>query len=77
MTDFSRRQFVQCLLVLGMASCETVVAEEKPSTKRKRGLSTALSSLTGPVLFAGDRKTAYRDPAAIYHDGWFYLFSRL
>jgi hypothetical protein len=27
-----------------------------------------------PVLFWGDERTAFRDPAAIYHDGWFYLY---
>ncbi len=27
-----------------------------------------------PVLFWGDAQTAYRDPAAIYHDGWFHLY---
>jgi hypothetical protein len=36
--------------------------------------SSLLSHLTSPVLFAGDATNAYRDPAAIYHDGWFYLY---
>jgi hypothetical protein len=36
-----------------------------------------LSRLTSPVIFRGDRSTAYRDPAAIYHDGWFYLYFSL
>jgi hypothetical protein len=30
-----------------------------------------------PVLFAGDANTAYRDPAALYHGGWFHLFFTL
>jgi hypothetical protein len=29
------------------------------------------------VLLAGDGSTAYRDPAAVYHNGWFYLFYTL
>lgn len=33
--------------------------------------------ITSPVLFAGDATTAYRDPAAIYHDGWFRVFFTL
>jgi len=33
-----------------------------------------LDALTSPVLFRGDSKTAYRDPAAIYHDGVFHLY---
>jgi hypothetical protein len=27
-----------------------------------------------PVLFWGDSLTAFRDPAATYHDGWFHLY---
>jgi len=33
-----------------------------------------LDNLTSPVLFRGDALHAYRDPAAIYHDGVFHLF---
>jgi hypothetical protein len=36
--------------------------------------SSLLSTLPSPVLFAGDSTNAYRDPAAIYHNGWFYLY---
>jgi hypothetical protein len=32
------------------------------------------SAISSPIIFAGDATTAYRDPAAIYHDGWFYLY---
>jgi hypothetical protein len=48
------------------------------------GLSSAanpapvdLAALRSPILFAGDAVAAYRDPAAIYHDGTFYLFFTL
>ena len=37
----------------------------------------SLSALTSPVIFAGDATTAYRDPTAVYHDGWFRLFFTL
>jgi hypothetical protein len=37
----------------------------------------SLSAIRSPVLFRGDATTAYRDPAAIYHDGWFRLFFTL
>ena len=30
-----------------------------------------------PILFEGDATTAYRDPAALYHDGVFHLFFTL
>lgn len=36
-----------------------------------------LTGLPSPILFQGNRTTAYRDPAAAYHDGWFYLFFTL
>lgn len=35
------------------------------------------SAISSPIIFRGDAKTAYRDPAAIYHDGWFYLYFSL
>jgi hypothetical protein len=39
--------------------------------------SGMLSALTSPVLFQGDERTAYRDPAILYHDGLFHLFFTL
>src|SRR6476620_2861906 len=36
-----------------------------------------LSKLSSPVIFTGDRSTAFRDPAAVYHDGWFHLYFTL
>ncbi len=33
-----------------------------------------LAAIKSPVLFAGDATHAYRDPAAIFHDGWLYLY---
>lgn len=36
-----------------------------------------LAALGSPVLFAGDAETAYRDPAALYHDGVFHLYFTL
>jgi hypothetical protein len=36
-----------------------------------------LNALQSPVLFRGDATTAYRDPAAIYSNGWFYLYFTL
>lgn len=35
------------------------------------------SALRSPIIFRGDATTAYRDPAMIYHDGWFRLFFTL
>lgn len=33
-----------------------------------------VARLSSPILIAGDDDTAYRDPAAIYHGGTFYLY---
>lgn len=33
-----------------------------------------LNALDSPVVFRGDARTAYRDPAAVYSAGWFYLY---
>ncbi len=39
--------------------------------------TVSISALKSPIIFRGDATTAYRDPAAIYHDGWFYLYFEL
>jgi sucrose-6-phosphate hydrolase SacC (GH32 family) len=36
-----------------------------------------LRALSSPLIFKGDSTTAYRDPAAIYHDGVFHLYFTL
>ncbi len=36
-----------------------------------------LQALPSPLIFRGDSTTAYRDPAAIYSNGWFYLYFTL
>lgn len=38
---------------------------------------SALRALSSPIIFRGDACTAYRDPAAIYADGWYHLFFTL
>jgi len=39
------------------------------------GLNTAIdfSGLKSPIVLRGDSKNAYRDPAALYHAGFFVL----
>ena len=36
--------------------------------------SVDLQAIPGPILLAGDERTAYRDPLLHYHDGIFRLF---
>ena len=40
-------------------------------------LADTLARLTAPILLRGDAATAYRDPAALYVDGFFHLFFTL
>lgn len=42
-----------------------------------RGQSFDFSELKSPIIFKGDYKYAYRDPAVIYHDDTFYLYFTL
>ena len=35
------------------------------------------SKLNSPIIFQGDHKYAYRDPAVVFHDGKFYLYFTL
>lgn len=39
--------------------------------------TVSLFAVPSPILFRGDASTAYRDPTAIYLDGWFRLFFTL
>lgn len=36
-----------------------------------------LKKITNPIIFRGDDKVAYRDPAVVYAGGWFHLFFTL
>ena len=42
-----------------------------------QGDENLLAALDSPVLLRGDDNTAYRDVAALYHDGEFHLFATL
>ena len=35
------------------------------------------SALTSPIIFQGDHKYGFRDPAVVYHNGEFYLYFTL
>jgi hypothetical protein len=69
----NRRQFViKSIVAAGSLSGEKNRAAG-PSVKLQEGLK----ALRSPVLFAGDARTAYRDPAAVYQNGTLYLFFTL
>jgi hypothetical protein len=50
-----------------------------PSNQQPSGASVnnLVDKLRSPVLFWGDATTAYRDPAAVYSNGWFHLYFSL
>src|SRR5436190_17395528 len=50
------------------ATCLTIASATPPID---------LSRLASPIIFKGDLKTAYRDPAVFYHNGTFHLFFSL
>ena len=39
-----------------------------------KGEPIDFAKMTSPILMRGDARTAYRDPAVLYHDGVFHLF---
>ncbi len=74
-----RRTFIQQALSLG-GLFFTVIKGASPLSSRPKPpskLAQMLASLQSPVLMSGDETTAYRDPTAIYHKGWFYLYFTL
>ncbi len=60
--------FIVCMIV----QVDHVLAEGPASTK-----ASLLRGLQSPIVLRGDSDNAYRDPAALYHDGVFYLFCTL
>lgn len=51
--------------------------EKKPAKADETGKPIDLAALPSPILLRGNDRAAYRDPAALYHDGTFHLFSTL
>lgn len=64
------RHALSALASVGLQQSGLAAIAGEPS----RSASLLSAKFESPVLFAGDAKNAYRDPAAIYHDGWFYLY---
>jgi predicted GH43/DUF377 family glycosyl hydrolase len=58
------RRITAIVLSVSMAFVATAAGQVAPD----------LRALNSPIIFHGDAHTAYRDPAALYNDGWFYLF---
>ena len=76
------RRCIGCLLIagLGLKGRATLAAAELKGVSSPSKASSAildLSALTTPIVFRGDARTAFRDPAAIYHDGVFHLYFTL
>ena len=66
------RRGLKLLAIIG-ATVLTFYVSECPVTSNHY----LLNRLGSPVVLRGDERTAYRDPAAIYSAGWFYLYFTL
>ncbi|NLX99842.1 MAG: family 43 glycosylhydrolase [Rhodopirellula sp.] len=64
--------FTSLVAALSVALC----ADDGGSAAAPAG-AIALDAIPSPVIFRGDAVTAYRDPAAVYHNGVFHLFFTL
>jgi hypothetical protein len=74
----SNNQSLRTMAALLMASLAVALAllvgGQRSSTLDPDNL---LNLLHSPILFQGDATTGYRDPAAVYSGGWFYLYFTL
>ncbi len=55
----------------------SVSANGPPAAATASEVRLDLAALESPVLLRGDARTAYRDPAVVYHEGVFHLFYTL
>jgi hypothetical protein len=63
------------VLLLPTAGLKAQSDTASPSAAGNRPID--FSAITSPIVFQGDATTAYRDPAAVYNDGWFHLYFSL
>jgi hypothetical protein len=63
------RSLILILLCGGLSQTEVFSQAVAPAAG-----TINFSAISSPILFSGDATTAYRDPAAIYNNGWFYLY---
>lgn len=71
------RHLAGAILLCSIANV-TLAAPTAPISSPPTTTSTSLfSALRSPIIFRGDSTTAYRDPAAVYHDGVFHLYFTL
>ncbi|MCP5115274.1 MAG: hypothetical protein GY953_30970, partial [bacterium] len=60
------------LLIGGVALISAASGQQVPQVDR-----VDFEALRSPIIFQGDDKLAYRDPAVVYHEGTFYLYFTL
>lgn len=70
MLPFQRPNALGVLAVLCAICCSTGILAQETAT-------IDWQAIPSPVLLRGDERTAYRDPAAVYHEGLFRLFFTL
>lgn len=58
----------------GIAACQVAHTETNTPNHTSAPEALDLDAVKSPIIFRGDAVTAYRDPAAIYDNGWFHLY---
>jgi hypothetical protein len=75
MCNYQSLRTMAALLMASFAvGLALLVGGKRSSTLERNNL---LNLVHSPILFQGDATTAYRDPAAVYSGGWFYLYFTL
>ncbi len=77
-SHLARREFLRqaAAAAVATATLTTCAPSEKDSGVDQPPVPPKidLASIPSPLLFQGDAVTAFRDPAAVYHDGVFWLY---
>jgi hypothetical protein len=71
----SRKPLLRIVALLVCSLAPLLLLGFQPAPAAPGG--SLLQALSSPLVFRGNATTAYRDPAAIYSNGWFYLYFTL
>lgn len=67
----------QTVFQLALVAVLPAIAAGAPAPDAREQAPVRPEALPSPILFRGDAKTAFRDPAAVFHNGVFRLFFTL
>jgi predicted GH43/DUF377 family glycosyl hydrolase len=69
--------FQQLTMKIRIALTATLILGLYPGILSAQNNQVDFTALDSPIIFQGDHKYGFRDPAAVYHDGTFYLYFTL